>query len=132
MANALSENYLNAARKHFNEAERLVSETLKLEVLAVLNSPENKHITAFVMAMGSAFFVVKNEHSELFIDDEDDAALSTVDENDDYILDKDYKELVTPVFKILREWNEVFKLTGIPIRYDRDHVTGEWIETNDW
>lgn len=132
MANTLSENYLNTARKLFGHSEGLVFEALKLEVLAVLNSPENKHITAFVMAMGSAFFVAKNEHSELFIDDEDDAALSTVDENDDYILDKDYKELVTPVFKILREWNEVFKLTGIPIRYDCDHVTGEWIETNDW
>lgn len=132
MQNRLSENYLNTASKHFAEAERLVLDALKLEVLAVLKSPENQHIRAFVMAMGSAFFVAKNEHCELYIDDEDEATLSEVDEHDEYVDGKDYGALVKPVFEILRTWNEAFKLTGIPIRYDRNIVTGEWVETNDW
>lgn len=85
-------------------------------------------VKSFCMAMGSASFYAE------WLDNDDEDPTDTWERSehlDSYEL-TDGNQFATDLDDLFRKYNDRFKLTGWPMRIDRDNVSGELVTIADW
>jgi hypothetical protein len=122
-------NLFKARERAYLKAESAFEEALLKEVerLAIRVIETSHRAKSFCMAMGSASFGCQWEEY-----DDDPSESWEMDENLDPYELKAENSFAAELDKLISEYNDKFKLTGCPMKIDRDHVTGQLVTVTDW
>lgn len=118
-----SEKVYEAAETMFEKA--LLAEIERLAKLVIDTIPKVK---SFCMAMGSASFYCEWEEFE----EEDPTDTWKCTEHCDPYELKDGNQFAEDLNDLFEKYNDKFRLTGCPMKIDRDNLTGELITVTDW
>ena len=91
-------------RKEYKKLDKMAVDELIRIALKILK--EHSCYDEFIISMGSCFFTTKKDHKII------DLVL--------YDTDKPTFQYFCPLIDFLNEWNDIFKLTGLGIRFRAD------------